>query len=343
MTTPMLARLTQPERLRRGDARATLEALLSSNSSDVDRAAILVALRARGDRPEELVEFAREMRARATPFPISHRNRAVDLCGSGGAARPSFNVSTVSALVARAAGLPVVKHGNRSRRVCGSSDLLAALGLPIATSIPFARESYRRYGIAFLHAPLFHPATRAVAEVRQRLGIPTIFNRLGPLSNPARVGVQVTGAVDVPTARATAWILARLGVHHGVAVTSDEGCDEFSPRRGSTAFFWSPAGVRRRRVHPERVLEADDRNGSWAELPPPAAAEETERLLAGGGGARRGAVLLTSGAALWAGGVSTSIAAGVDRARQALDSGAAEQLLAELRLLARRFPRSQEA
>ncbi len=343
MTGAVLPRLLDPRPLSRGDVRATFEALIATDADDVDRAAILLALRARGDPPDELAEFAREMRRRALPFPVPSYDHPIDLCGSGGAPRPSFNVSTVSALVVRAAGQPVVKHGNRSRRVCGSSDVLAALGLPVLTSLAFARASYHKFGIAFLHAPLFHPATRAVAAVRRRLGVPTIFNRLGPLSNPARVAGQVTGAVDAPTARSTAEVLRRLGVAHGISMTSDEGCDEFSPQRASTAFVWGPRGVRRRRVHPELVLDAEDRRGPWGELPPPAAAEEVERILAGGGGARRGSVLLTSGAALWVSGKSSSIGAGVKRARQALDSGAAERLLAGLRGLAARYPRSQEA
>ena len=309
----------------------------------MERAAILVALSARGNPAEELVAFAREMRRRAVPFPIPARDRALDLCGSGGAPRPSFNVSTVSAFVVRAAGLRIAKHGNRSRGVCGSSDLLAALGLPVMTSIPFARASYSRYGIAFLHAPLFHPATRAVAAVRRRLGVPTIFNRLGPLASPARVRCQVTGAVDVPTAFTTATVLRSLGVPRGVAMTSDEGCDEFSPRGPTTAVVWNPSRTRRLRIRPGDFLTSDDRRGAWGPLPPSAAAEEAERILAGGGGARRGSVLLTSGAAIWVAGEVRSLGAGVDRARDALDSGAAETVLEQLRGLAAGYPLSQEA
>jgi len=342
MTTPGLPRLLDPRPLSGRDVRATFDALTAATSDDTDRAALLLALRARGDRPEEVTAFAREMRHRAIRFPVPRSDHAIDLCGSGGAPRPSFNVSTVSAFVVRAAGRRVVKHGNRSRRVCGSSDVLAALGLPVLTSVPYARASYRRFGIAFLHAPLFHPATRAVAAVRRRLGIPTIFNRLGPLTNPARVTCQVTGTVDRSAADATATILPHLGVSRGAAMTSEEGCDEFSPRHPTTAVVWNPRGWHRVTVRPSDHLDADDRRGSWGELPPPAAAEEVERLLAGGGGARRGSVLLTSGAALWVAGDAPSLAAGVAAARTALDSGDAERLLGQLRALASSFPQSQE-
>jgi anthranilate phosphoribosyltransferase len=342
MTTPDLRRLLDFRPLTPSEVRLTFDALTAPVTDDVDRAAILLALTARGYPATEVVAFAREMRRRAEPFPVPARDHAVDLCGSGGAARPSFNVSTVSAFVVRGAGLRVAKHGNRSRRVCGSSDLLDALGLPVTTSLDFARAAYRRHGIVFLHAPLFHTSTAAVAPVRRRLGVPTIFNRLGPLSNPARVGCQVSGAVDEPTADATARALRSLGVHRGVAMTSDDGCDEFSPNAPTTAFVWTPNRSRRVRLRPSDFLPADDRRGDWGPLPPPAAAVETERLLAGGGGARRGSILLTSGAALWISGKAPTMRGGVDLARESLDSGAAEQVLVQLRSLASTYPRNQE-
>jgi len=343
MSATQLARLLDPRPLTRGEIRSTFDVLTAVPTSDAERAAMLIALSARGDRPGEVVGFAREMRRRAVPFPVPARDRAIDLCGSGGARVPSYNVSTAAALVVRAAGVPVVKHGNRSRRVCGSSDLLAALGLPVMSSPAFARASYRRLGIAFLHAPLFHPATAAVAPVRLQLGVPTIFNRLGPLSNPARPRYQVSGAADEAGARATALLLRALGVRHGLTMTSDDGCDEFSPRSLTTAFVWRDGVARRLRLRPSELLDREDRTGSWGPLPPPAAAEELERLLAGGGGARRGSILLTAGAGLWIAGRARTVAAGVEAARIALDSGGAESVLARLRDLARTLPRSQEA
>jgi anthranilate phosphoribosyltransferase len=343
MTGELLARLLEPTPLAHGEVLRTFDALTSSEAIDEDRAAVLVALAGRRAPPTELAAFAREMRRRAVPFPIPARDDAIDLCGSGGAIRPSYNVSTVSAFVVRAAGVRVAKHGNRSRRVCGSSDLLEALGLPVTTSIPFARASYRRHGIAFLHAPLFHPATRAVAAVRKRLGIPTIFNRLGPLSNPARVRCKVSGVSDVGLLEPTAEVLGVLGVTHGAVMSSDDGCDEFSPSAPTTALVWTASRRRRLRFSPVRFLPRDDRVGSWGALPPAKAAEEAERILAGGGGARRGSVLLTSGCALWVSGKARDLDGGIALARDALDRGAAEELLADLRSLAARFPRTQES
>lgn len=339
----LLARLLEPRPLGEAEARATFDTLLSSGSTEADRAAVLVALAARPEEAVELAEFAHEMRRLARPFPVPEEDRPVDLCGSGGAPCPSFNISTVSAFVVAAAGTPVVKHGNRSARGhCGSSDLLEGLGLPVTASPGFARATYDRTRLAFLHAPLFHPATAAVAATRQRLGIPTVFNRLGPLTNPAQVPFQVVGVPDRPTAERVAVALPRLGVRGGLTMSSLEGCDEFSPRGPTPAFRWEDGTVRPITVRPERYLASEDRRGEWGPLDPSASAEEAERILAGGTGARRGSVLLTSGAAIWIAGRARTLDAGIDRAREALDSGAAEELLAELREIARgfRIPRS---
>jgi anthranilate phosphoribosyltransferase len=333
---PTITRLLDPRELTPLEVRRTFDALLAPHATDAERTAVLVGLAARGETVEELASFALEMRRRARPFPLASGDRPVDLCGSGGAPRPSFNVSTVSAFVVAAAGASVVKHGNRSARgLCGSSDLLEALGLPVTTSLAFPRATYRRFRLAFLHAPLFHPATRAVAAARKVLGIPTLFNRLGPLSNPARVPFQVVGVPNARTAVRAAAVLPRLGVRRGLAMTSTEGCDEFSPRGRTTAIVWTPDRVRRLSLRPERFLPVEDRRGDWSSLPPSEAAAEAERVLAGGGGARRGSVLLTSGAALWVSGKAATFGDGVVRARQALDDGRAERLLEQLRTLAR--------
>ena len=320
------------------DVHVTLEALLDPNASTADRVGILAQLTARPERSADLAGFARAMRARARPFRVLPRLGAVDLCGTGGAARGSFNISTASAFVVAAAGVPVVKHGNRSARgPCGSSDLLEALGLPVTSSAEFARASFRRYRLAFLHAPLYHPATAAVAEARRLLGVRTIFNRLGPLTNPARVPYQVVGVPDLPTARRTAGALARLGTRRSLTVTAAEGCDEFSPQGRTRGYVQTGRRVRSWAVEARRHLPPEDRHGDWGALPPADAAAEVERILAGGGGARRGAVLLTSGAALWISGRARNLAAGVDRATASLDSGGAERKLGELRQLAVRF------
>jgi anthranilate phosphoribosyltransferase len=334
----VLSGLLSPRPITPGDARRTFDLLLASDAPDAQRASILVALASRPESAAELTAFASELRRRARPFPVPRRDGAIDLCGTGGSFRPSFNVSTVSAFVVAAAGAPVVKHGNASARgPCGSSDLLRALDLPIDDP-RFASESYRRFRLAFLHAPLFHPATYAVGPARRLIEIPTLFNRLGPLSNPADVPYQVVGVPNASVARTMATALQLLGTRAALSMSSEEGYDEFSPRSPTNAFLWDGRRLVRKTVHPEALLAPEDRRGSWGALPPSASAEEARRLLAGGSGARRGSVLLTSGAALWISHRATSFRTGVELAREALDSGRAEALLEELHSLGSRFP-----
>jgi anthranilate phosphoribosyltransferase len=315
-----------------------LDGLIDPRSGDSRRIALLLALARRRGSAEELTRFVLELQRRAVPFPVPRADRPIDLCGSGGARTPSFNVSTVSAFVVAAAGVPVVKHGNRSSRgLCGSSDLLEALGLPVTESLAFGRATYRRLRLAFLHAPLYHPATRAVAAARRAVGVPTLFNQLGPLSNPAPIAYQLVGVADLETARSAAEVLRNLGRRRAMAVTSTEGCDEFSPRRETRAVVWTGRRLVARTFRAADLLPSEDRKGEWGALPPPLAAEEARRILAGGGGARRGSVLLTTGAALWLAGATRDLAQGIARARDALDSGRAEALLDEMVALAHRY------
>ena len=338
MIAPLLNRLLAPRPLSDRETRAVVATLLSKESTDIERAGVLVALASRSPTAAELTGFIREMQRRALPFPIPPGDRPIDLCGSGGARTGSFNVSTVSAFVVAASGIPVLKHGNRSARgPCGSRDLLEALGLPVTTSLGFARATYRRVRLAFLHAPLYHPATRAVVAVRKVLAIPTLFNQLGPLSNPAPVAYQLLGVPDAPAARRAIEVLRRLGRRRAMAVTSVEGCDEFSPKRETIAFLWTGRRVYRRTVDARQVLPPEDRRGSWGPLPAEAAAEEARRILAGGGGARRGSVLLTAGAAVWLAGGARRLGDGIRTAREALDSGKAEEILEEMTRIAARF------
>ncbi|HTT74174.1 MAG TPA: anthranilate phosphoribosyltransferase [Thermoplasmata archaeon] len=337
MIAATLTRLYDPSVISSGDARRVFDALLDPDLTEAHRAAVLAALTARPGSADELAAFAGEMRRRAVPFVVPARDRAVDVCGTGGARRPSFNVSTVSAFVVSAAGAAVVKHGNRSARgPCGSSDLLEALGLPVTSDPGLAARTYRAHRLAFLHAPLFHPAARTVAAARRLLGVPTIFNRLGPLSNPARVPYQVVGLPTPEAAAQAADVLGRLGTRGFLAMSAEAGYDEFSPS-GTTRIFRSSGGrVTAGAVDARDRLPPEDRRGDWGPLPPAAAAAETERILAGGGGARRGSVLLTSGAALWISGRAPTFARGIALAQDALDDGRAERRLTEIRATAAR-------
>jgi anthranilate phosphoribosyltransferase len=333
MMTSLEHRLADPAPLEPEDVAQILDTF--GAGAEVRSVRTLELLAGRPETPEEVERFARELRHRAVRFDAAGASGAVDLCGSGGASFPTFNVSTVSAFVVAAANFPVAKHGNRSARgPCGSSDLLEALGLPVARSRDFAVASFERFGLAFLHAPLYHPAMRAVAEARRRFGRPTIFNRLGPLLNPARVGAQLVGVGDPASAVLVSLVLGRMGVRRGASAVSSEGADEFSPHFPTWTVEWSDGRRTGRAIDPVELLDRKDREGEWGPMEPALAARETTRLLQGGRGARRGAILLTSGATLRVAGASKDLEAGVERARVAIDSGAAAQLLEDLQQLA---------
>ena len=339
MSRDLLEALLRGEDLSPANVRRLVAALVDPSVPDVERAALLVALRAKGETAREIASFAQALRARAASFPGPRRAGAVDLCGSGGAVRPSFNVGTVGAFIVRAAGVPVAKHGNRSARGAtggwaGSSDLLEALGLPFLTSRQYAEACFREEGITFLHAPLYPPATRAVVPVRRSLGVATVFNWIGPLTNPAGVRYQLVGCPNRAVAQQLARVLPLLGVLRGATVAGSDGSDELSPTHLSHLTLVDHGRRSTRTVDPRLLLDAEDRRGPWGPLPPAQAAEETQRILAGGGGARRGSVLLTSGAALWVRGSVPTLAGGVERATDALDSGKAETVLERLRTLA---------
>lgn len=300
--------------------------------------AFLTALAAKGETSDELLGFARTLRQTGRKFEGPEEAGAIDLCGTGGAARPSYNISTVSAFVVAGAGQPVAKHGNSSARgPCGSSDLLHALGLPVTRSIPFAEASWKQEHLAFLHAPLYHTSTRAVAPVRQALGIRTIFNQLGPLTNPSGVHIQLVGSYSKEYARRAAPALRALGADRALFVHGAKGLDELSSQGRSWGWVFGKEPAGETSVDPLALLAPEERKGSLDPREPGAAAELAKQVLEGrGDGAVRGAVLLTSAAALWISGQAENMEQGIAMARDTLKSGVAKGKLDALQELARR-------
>lgn len=322
--------LTEGHSLPRETARAVMEELMTGQATPAQVGAFLTALRMKGETPDELAEMARVMREKAVPvevpFPV------VDTCGTGGDGQETFNISTVAALVAAGAGLRVAKHGNRGMSsACGSADLLAALGVAIELGPEGARRCLEEVGIAFLFAPVYHPAMRFVAGPRREIGIRTAFNLLGPLTNPANPRRQVVGVARADLAEKVAQTLARLGAEHALVLHGEDGLDEATL-----------AG-------PTRVWEVRDRAVSAWTLTPedlglpraPTAAlrggtvernrEMALGVLEGRPGPARDVVLLNAALALWVGGAVETPQEGVQAAREALDSGRA---LAKLQALA---------
>lgn len=301
--------------------------IIAGESTPAQIAGLLVALRMRGESVDEIVGFARAMRQAATPIPV-RSDRLVDTCGTGGDGRGTFNISTVAAIVAAGAGCHVAKHGNRwiSSR-CGSADVLTALGVNVEVAPEVSARCVDEIGLGFLFAPLYHPGTRHAAGPRRELGIRSLFNILGPLSNPAGALRQVMGVFDAGLTPTLAEVFRRLGSAHVLVVAGEDGMDEFSISGPTRVAELREREVRRMTVTPEDVglsrapIEAL-RGGDAEEN-----ARIARRVLEGEKGPARDVVALNAGAVVYASGSADTIEAGVRQAERAIDSGAARAKL----------------
>jgi anthranilate phosphoribosyltransferase len=304
--------------------------IMDGKASDVQKSAFLVALRMKGETPEEITGAAIAMRERVTPLDVD-REILVDTCGTGGDGRGTFNISTLAAIVAAGAGANVAKHGNRAvSSSCGSADVLTALGVHIDLDAPRMSRVLERTGISFLFAPKLHPAMGAVAGVRRELGVRTIFNVLGPLTNPAFAKRQVLGVYADHLVDVIARVLLALGAEHAIVVHSRDGLDEISISAPTRVCEVRDGEIRAYEIAP---------NDLGIEVQPIEAlaggdAAENARIawaiLDGEEGARRDVVAANAGAALYVSGAATSLIEGVELARQAINSGAARAKLEEL-------------
>src|SRR5947207_10540644 len=223
-----IKKLVDRQNLERSEMFDVFGYVMDGKATDVQKSAFLVALRMKGETADEITGAALAMRERVTPLQTSGAD-VIDTCGTGGDGRGTFNISTVAAIVAAAAGAKVAKHGNRAvSSSCGSADLLAELGVAIDLDAPRMSEVLRRTGISFLFAPKLHPAMGAVAGVRRELGVRTIFNVLGPLTNPAFAKRQVLGVYADHLVDVIARVLLALGAEHAIVVHSRDGLDEIS-------------------------------------------------------------------------------------------------------------------
>jgi anthranilate phosphoribosyltransferase len=289
--------------------------------------AFLTALRMKGETAGEITGMARVMREKSSRIEID--GPLLDTCGTGGDASGSFNVSTCAAFVAAGAGARVAKHGNRAMTSqCGSADVLEALGAKIDLSPGQVRACFERAGIGFMFAQGFHPAMKFVAPLRREIGIRTVFNLLGPLSNPAGARRQVIGVARPGLVETIAAVLARLGSEHALVVHGDDGFDELSISGPSTVAELHNGAIRSYRVAPEDVgLSRHDisflRGGT-----PDQNAAELRLVLEGVPGPLRDFTLINAGAALVAWGDADAIGPGVELAAKSIDSGAAAAKLA---------------
>ena len=329
----MLDRLLNRENLTEEEAAGLMCLLTDESLAPAMSAALLVALRAKGETAEEVRGLAKAMQSLARETRAPDGLRAVDIVGTGGDESGSLNISTGTALLTAGCGIPVIKHGNRSvSSRSGSADVLEAMGVPMPEDPDTAMACLSRCGFTFLFAPFFHPAMKAIAPVRGAMAVRTVFNILGPLTNPARPPFHLIGAFNLPTARLMADTLAGMDMERAFVVHGEPGWDEATPVGPFTLFDVQPGAVTETQRDPRDYgiprCTADDLSGGDAG----ANAAALEAVLTGhDSGPHRDVLLLGAGLALELTGEVNGLAQGVDRARVALASGDAAEVLQKLR------------
>ncbi len=330
MFSTLIEKLGRRQDLTTDEASAAMAEIMDGRAQPAQIAGLLIALAMKGERPAEIVGFARAMRERSTPLSRQHAP-VFDTCGTGGDRAHTFNVSTVAALVLAACGVRVAKHGNRSvSSRCGSADLLEALGVDISAPPAVVERCLDEAGIAFFFAPTFHPSMRHAAPTRRELGVRTAFNLLGPLTNPAGASRQLVGVPRPELTELVARSLALLGSERAWVVHGADGLDEISTtgytkvsecRAGAVnTFYIHPSDFTLPKAAPEAL-----RGGDAAEN-----AVIARSVLAGERAPARDIVLLNAAAALLIAGEAATIGEGIARAAQALDDGSAAAVLERL-------------
>jgi len=327
MFTVLIEKLIRHEDLTADEAAAAMQQVMEGQASPASLAGLLSALAMKGERPAEIVGFARTMRANAVKLSAP-AGEVFDTCGTGGDRSGTFNISSAAALVVAACGVTVAKHGNRSvSSRCGSADVFEQLGVNVAATPAIVERTLHDAGIAFFFAPTFHPSMKHAAPTRKDLGIRTAFNLLGPLTNPAGATRQIVGVPRSELTELLARALLMLGSQRAWVVHGADGIDEISTtgytkvsecRDGAVhTFYVHPADFRFEKASPDDLKGGDATRN----------ADIVRRVLDGQRGAPRDVVLLNAGAALFVAGRADSIAAGIKLAGDAIDAGAARATL----------------
>jgi len=322
-----LEQLSAGQSLSLDQATATFDQVMTGACSEDEIARLLLSLREKGETVEEIAGAARSLRKHMTPIR-TQRKGLVDTCGTGGDGSGTFNISTAAAIVTAAAGVPVAKHGNRSiTSRSGSADVLAELGVKIDATCERVEQCIDELGIGFCFAPQLHPAMKHVAPVRKRLAVPTIFNLLGPLCNPAQAPFQVLGVGKPHLHRLLAESLAMVGIERAVVVSGGDGLDEVTlsgetnvllvENQKLTPLTWTPADF---------GISPADRDSMLVDGPKESAALIV-RVLDGEQGPPADIVVLNAAAAIWTAGAAANLPDAANKARGAIESGAARELL----------------
>jgi anthranilate phosphoribosyltransferase len=324
----VISKLLDGAQLARAEARAVMDEIMRGEATPAQIAGFLIALRSKGETTDEITGCAEAMRDHVLVVR-PRRGDLVDTAGTGGDGAHTINISTAAALVAAAAGAAVAKHGNRAvSSACGSADVLEALGFTLEQAPQRIEKSIDELGFGFLFAPTHHPAMRHAAAVRKELATRTVFNVLGPLTNPAGARAQVVGVYSSDLVRTIAEVLARLGARRAYVVHGAGGIDELSPIGVNLVAEVVDGAVLERELDPESELgiprcSIDElRGGSPTEN-----AEAIRDVFSGANGGRRDAILLNAAGAIAAGGRAADLREGLEVARRTIDSGAAGERL----------------
>jgi anthranilate phosphoribosyltransferase len=324
--TGFLSQLVERRDLPADDAQAAMERILAGEVSPAQIAAFLVALRMKGEVVSELVGFARAMRQAARH--VAAEGPLIDTCGTGGDGCSTFNISTVAAFVVAGAGVRVAKHGNRSiSSLCGSADLMESLGVRISQDPEEMSRAIREVGMAFLFAPAIHTAMNHAQRIRRELKMRTVFNLLGPLTNPAGAAAQLVGAPSDAAAELMAGALAELGLERGFVVHGSDGLDEITTAGKTLAFEIREGRVERRYFEPRDFGVSPSRHEDLQGGDAEANGRIARSILVGAKGPQGDIVLVNASAALFATGRVATLLEGVELAAHAIDSGAAQAKL----------------
>ncbi|MCI0706479.1 MAG: anthranilate phosphoribosyltransferase [Ignavibacteriae bacterium] len=329
MLKEAIIKLSNKQDLTQDEAHASMSQIMSGEATDAQIAAFLMGLRLKGETVDEIVGCARVMREKSVRI-TTKREDVIDTCGTGGDTSGTFNISTTAAIVASAGGAAVAKHGNRAvSSKCGSADVLKALGVNIEATPEQSARTLDEVGITFMFAPLMHGAMKHAAPVRKELGVRTIFNILGPLTNPAGAKRQVLGVFNPALTETLANVLNGLGGRHALVVHGEGGVDEFSTTGWSKVSELKDGKVHTYTIDVHelglRKATAEDLRGGDSERN----AVIVREILNGQDGPMREIVLFNSGAALYVAGKANTLDDGIRRAAEVIDSGAAKQKLSD--------------
>jgi len=337
----VLQKVVAGEHLAEHEAESAMEIIMDGKATPAQIAALLTALRFKGETEDEVTGFARVMRRRATPVPYSHP-LVIDTCGTGGDGCHTFNISTTVALVLAGAGLKVAKHGNRSvSSKCGSADVLEALGVNLDLSTESLCQCLGEVGIAFLYAPALHQAMKHAAGPRRELGFRTVFNVLGPLTNPAGAKLQVMGVYHPHLTRLLAGVLARLGTKRAFVIHGAGGLDEISPSGPALVCEVDNGEIQEYSIDPSDLGIPRSPNSTLVGGSPRENAAITREILTGKQGPQRDTVLLNAAPGLVASGKASTLQEGIHIAADIIDSGLAMNKLEQLVSFSQKHARKQ--